>query len=724
MVRFQNNTLASLRVIFTLFFCAFFGSLVAQNTPPPIPPVCQTSPVASFAIGGDFDIVGPSGMLTNTVCLEPLQNDIELSFLQNNPPAVGVFTVANSIAYIQNVTATTDFLANPSPFLTTNKFTYGEGYFWTAQFGINGNSDSFYNCKLIKVVKRQPVTATIVTCGTSEVTVTIPSQSQLSTNNHSKYIIEWGPSIPPTEVVANGSEIKRSRNYTPSTDIVVRGEYTDIDGNFSCDATQPFSQLPDPTKVLYIDKVERKANRTDYEIGFEDFEPNTVYKISYALADGNYAWQEDSGNHLNGTGLITGLDPNQNYCFRITYVDNCGFAAKNSNAVCSISLEENVISDTQVDLEWNKPLSPLGIFQQSDLEIDQINCPAGSNCFNLIPFSSPLTSTHTFNGLDCSKIFTFQVINVFLANIGGGMSKPVEIISNEVEIDPSSTSKPPKPVFPAVVSYANGVGVNEVNFNIFFENPAEFKSRYNFYRSVAGSTNFTQIGTNTNNTFIDTNVNPDQENYCYKYTYFDVCGNESEQSDAYCTIFLNSSSPNQLEWTPYVIPNVLTPNDVIYTVVFIDENGGISAVANTTNLSESVATQISNTEGSKASFQVLATQSVVLPSGNAFPFTSRSNIFTFELPSAAFIPTAFTPNGDIFNPTFKPELRFVQSGTMIIYDRWGSIIFETNDLSQGWDGTEAAGSRLAPVGTYAYKIQTISEDGTPTFYSGSVTLIR
>jgi hypothetical protein len=61
---------------------------------------------------------------------------------------------------------------------------------------------------------------------------------------------------------------------------------------------------------------------------------------------------------------------------------------------------------------------------------------------------------------------------------------------------------------------------------------------------------------------------------------------------------------------------------------------------------------------------------------------------------------------------------------MIIYDRWGSIVFETTDLNIGWDGTEASGSRLAPVGTYTYKIRTIGEDNVPTFLTGPVTLIR
>jgi gliding motility-associated-like protein len=145
---------------------------------------------------------------------------------------------------------------------------------------------------------------------------------------------------------------------------------------------------------------------------------------------------------------------------------------------------------------------------------------------------------------------------------------------------------------------------------------------------------------------------------------------------------------------------------------------------NTFNLQESVDAIISNTNEPSASFRVVATQNATLSDGTVFQFTSRSNVYTFNLPSATFTPSAFTPNGDGMNDIFKVELRFVTSGSMMIYDRWGSIIFETNNLKQGWDGTEASGSRLAPVGTYAYKIQTLDDKGTPTSYTGSVTLIR
>jgi gliding motility-associated-like protein len=52
-----------------------------------------------------------------------------------------------------------------------------------------------------------------------------------------------------------------------------------------------------------------------------------------------------------------------------------------------------------------------------------------------------------------------------------------------------------------------------------------------------------------------------------------------------------------------------------------------------------------------------------------------------------YIPNAFTPNGDGINEMFKPVI----SGNIInyefnIYSRWGQLVFQSTDLTKGWDG--------------------------------------
>ncbi|HSG67789.1 MAG TPA: gliding motility-associated C-terminal domain-containing protein [Bacteroidales bacterium] len=69
---------------------------------------------------------------------------------------------------------------------------------------------------------------------------------------------------------------------------------------------------------------------------------------------------------------------------------------------------------------------------------------------------------------------------------------------------------------------------------------------------------------------------------------------------------------------------------------------------------------------------------------------------------ALAIPNAFTPNGDGKNDIFMIEAENISNFRMFIYDRWGSKVFETSNLSTGWDGK--LNGTPAPKGTYVWVI--------------------
>jgi gliding motility-associated-like protein len=79
-------------------------------------------------------------------------------------------------------------------------------------------------------------------------------------------------------------------------------------------------------------------------------------------------------------------------------------------------------------------------------------------------------------------------------------------------------------------------------------------------------------------------------------------------------------------------------------------------------------------------------------------------------PNILFVPTAFSPNGDGLNDFFKPIGYDVADLRMNVYNRWGELLFETNDIDAGWDGSYKA--TACEVGTYvwwvSYKIGTAS----------------
>jgi gliding motility-associated-like protein len=88
------------------------------------------------------------------------------------------------------------------------------------------------------------------------------------------------------------------------------------------------------------------------------------------------------------------------------------------------------------------------------------------------------------------------------------------------------------------------------------------------------------------------------------------------------------------------------------------------------------------------------------------------------------IPNAFTPNNDGLNDLFRPltQSEEITSFKMSIFDRWGRIIFETQDISQGWNGTIAG--KPSPPGVYTYNISYRIPPGKTKIIKGTFTLVR
>ena len=85
---------------------------------------------------------------------------------------------------------------------------------------------------------------------------------------------------------------------------------------------------------------------------------------------------------------------------------------------------------------------------------------------------------------------------------------------------------------------------------------------------------------------------------------------------------------------------------------------------------------------------------------------------------AVFFPTCFTPNGDGLNDVFKPFGGGVKKFSMEIYNRWGNLVYRTQNISQAWDG-EGHGQD-----NYIWKAYLTDKDGIEREFLGSVTLIR
>ncbi|MBS1583819.1 MAG: choice-of-anchor L domain-containing protein [Bacteroidetes bacterium] len=92
-------------------------------------------------------------------------------------------------------------------------------------------------------------------------------------------------------------------------------------------------------------------------------------------------------------------------------------------------------------------------------------------------------------------------------------------------------------------------------------------------------------------------------------------------------------------------------------------------------------------------------------------------------PGNIFLPTAFTPDGDGINETFGPVGHGIEEFRMSIFDRWGHLVFETEELEKRWDG-KVNGAEEATTGVYVYKYRAKGHYFEANEVYGHVTLLR
>ncbi len=91
---------------------------------------------------------------------------------------------------------------------------------------------------------------------------------------------------------------------------------------------------------------------------------------------------------------------------------------------------------------------------------------------------------------------------------------------------------------------------------------------------------------------------------------------------------------------------------------------------------------------------------------------------------AFFIPTAFSPNDDGVNDTFIGRGIFINTFEMSIFDRWGNLIYRTDDMNKPWNGKANYGNEPAQPDVYIYSIKITDLKLKKYNYKGTVTLIK
>lgn len=225
-------------------------------------------------------------------------------------------------------------------------------------------------------------------------------------------------------------------------------------------------------------------------------------------------------------------------------------------------------------------------------------------------------------------------------------------------------------------------------------------------------------------TFTDFFAEADERTKFYKVTAVDSCGNEQVFSNIAQTVFLsaeaNANLTSDLAWTDYSGWPGATGQFNIYRV----ENGVVAgapfAFVNGDTLF--FTEDVSGFPGGEGNLCYVI--EAIEDSVNSFGFQDRafSNIACAPQQAVVFIPNAFTPEGK--NPVFRPITIYDDPGTymLLIYNRWGQLVFESENPELGWNGTYQ--NNPSPSGAYAYILTFKGFNKKEVRRTGTVMLIR
>jgi gliding motility-associated-like protein len=457
--------------------------------------------------------------------------------------------------------------------------------------------------------------------------------------------------------------------------------------------------------------IYRKEGRIDYQpdscvngvpgyLGYELIGENSGRLETYFTDDNN------------GEGLQQGVE----YCYMIVAIYDDGVPGYPSEEVCGVLIPgtpvilQTSITDLNISgevfLSWAKPLNldtiPANgpyeyIIKRSDLNA------RGENLVKIDSFTTGNLDDTTYTDSPLNTLDYPYSYQIDLYNDEPGsrfLIDSSDIVSTTwLQISPTDN--------------ANRIRI--------MKNTPWVNDQYVIYRKNPAGTSFDSIGISNSSEYIDTGLQNLQE-YCYQvktigwrdldsivyqsinltHTACGIPRDTISPCPPYLTVeSICDSSFNRLEWTN---PNNSCADDVIgYNIYYSTDISGNLIQIDSIQSAEDTS-YVHLPEGSLAAcYLITAIDSVgneSLPSA----ITCVDNCIDYKLPNV------FTPNGDNMNDYFRPDAySFVESVDMKIYNRWGNLVFQTEDPDINWDGKHMNSNKLVTPGVYYYVCDVIEQ---------------
>jgi len=220
----------------------------------------------------------------------------------------------------------------------------------------------------------------------------------------------------------------------------------------------------------------------------------------------------------------------------------------------------------------------------------------------------------------------------------------------------------------------------------------------------------------------DTITDPNTTSYYYQVVANDSC-NQDHFSTIGRTIYLEGELAdffrNKVEWNEFELENASISNYRLYR----DYGAGMQLVSSFAPGDNVYMDNVEEyyTQLGTFCYRVEADYSIPIPNEGSASYTTSSNTMCLEQRPSVYIPNAIAPNG--VNNEFKPVIVFGNptNYSLKIFNRWGELLFESNNPDNGWFGTKNGNQVVS--GGYPYNISFIAADGKLVKKSGIVTVI-
>lgn len=587
---------------------------------------------------------------------------------------------------LSQVRYTFDYRGGELPFgNSSSETTYLQpGEFTVLQQAVSGGKPTLA-CSKITVLATDPISFSVSSCLARRVSLNFFPTPR--TSAYSRISINWGDGV--VELISLMTD--RTHQYTKDGKytVIVTGGYATITGCKGASNQRSVDVSALLTGNPYFSRVQG-INDTSVVLSVEG--QAGVYSVLWRGAAGNSL--QSNSTVEEGKAFTMTIPVGQTTCFQLRRQNACQQLTQ-SDIVCTLPISVNAL-DNLNKITW-QAYKGSGVFKAW-------SATRNGNPVTILNFTDATTSSVNDNAaIVCGRQYCYELS----ADVGQTHIRSAPVCVRGV----NSSSQPiPNPLFVTINPNGQDEAIIETTLP---QISLTDQFTINVSRSVMPFDVYSTVATVPRSySYLDKSIQAAAQPYCYRVALQSACSTTSALSESVCTLWLSGNSSAGIGWSnysPFGSEGVRT-----YLLRRYDRNSGQLIDEKPLGRITSFDPDPTNPSSSTYLYQIVAvSQNNRLSFSNVYHFKPRINVL---------IPTAFTPNGDGDNDVFIFKSSQVRACVILIYDRWGNLIFRSTDQTTGWDGR--IGEQDAPAGAYHYQINISSTTDEDQFYQGRLMLVR